>query len=59
MELSYLDNEELEDFVDQEFFQDSQPGSISLTRKHTNPRRLIEILNEQKQLSEKLGELFE
>ena len=38
---------------------DTQSGSIVSTRGYNDPRCLIEIMKEQKQLREQLGEFFE
>ena len=56
MEWSCFEGDDLDDFREQEFDLYSQLDSVILNREHIDPRRLIEIMKEEKQLSELLRE---
>ena len=56
MEWSCFESDDLDDFREQEFDLYSQLESVMLKREHIDPRRVIEIMKEEKLLSEQLRE---
>ncbi|WP_455200592.1 PA3496 family putative envelope integrity protein [Kaarinaea lacus] len=59
MEWLSFDFEDEADQGENELDLDSQPNSIVSKRRYNDPRRLIEIMQEQKLLREQLGEITE
>lgn len=59
MEWLSFDFEAETEYGENDLGLDSQPGLIVSKRRYNDPRRLIEIMQEQKQLQEQLGEFSE
>ena len=59
MEWSSFDDENVDDQVEKELDVNVQSCSIYANSKHKDPRRAVEILQEQKQLSKELQEFIE